>query len=161
MRLPDDVVEDLLESWPVARLAVTRAGRAPLLLPVVFVSVAGVLWSPVDGKPKSGAALARLAALRASPRVSLLLDRYDAVWRRLWWLRVEGEASVEPARPESLTVLPAVEAALRRKYPQYASTALFSGEPTLLRIVPLHTASWCAGEDALVAARAAERREDP
>jgi PPOX class probable F420-dependent enzyme len=161
MRLPDDAVAGLLERWPVARLAITRAGRAPLLLPVVFVSAAGALWSPIDGKPKSGAALARLAALRAAPRVSLLLDHYDAAWRRLWWLRVEGDASLESARPESLPALPGVEAALRRKYPQYAGTPLFAGDPTLLRIVPLRTASWCAGEEALAAVWAGIGRNTP
>lgn len=161
MRLPDDTVARLLESWPVARLGVTRAGRAPLVLPVVFASAVGALWSPIDGKPKSGAALARLAALRAAPAVSLLLDHYDAEWRRLWWLRVEGAASILAARAETLPALAAVEAALRRKYPQYASTPLFAEDPTLLRIVPERTASWCAGDAALAAAQGAGQREEP
>jgi len=155
MRLPEDAVARLLERWPVGRLAVTRAGRAPLVLPVVFASAAGALWSPIDGKPKSGAAPARLAALRAAPAASLLLDHYDADWRRLWWLRVEGEASVLAARPDRLPALAEVVAALRRKYPQYASTLLFAGDPTLLRIAPQRLVSWCAGEEALAAARAA------
>lgn len=160
MRLPDDAVVRLLETWPVARLAIARAGDAPLVLPVVFAAAAGALWSPIDGKPKSGAPLARLAALRAAPTVSLLLDHYDAEWRRLWWLRVEGEASVETARAGTLAPLASVEAALRRKYPQYARTPLFAGDPTLLRLVAARITSWCAGDDALAAARGAASRQE-
>jgi hypothetical protein len=39
---------------------------------------------------------------------------------------------------------PAVEAALRAKYPQYRTTALYAGAPTLLAVVPTRVTSWAA-----------------
>ena len=51
-------------------------------MPIVFVREAGDLWSPVDGKPKRNPRLSRLDAVRAEPRVSLLLDHYDDPYHR-------------------------------------------------------------------------------
>ncbi len=73
--LPEDVVQRVLERWPLARLA-TLGAAGPQLLPVVFARVDGVLWSAVDGKPKAGGELARIRHVRADPRVALLLDEY-------------------------------------------------------------------------------------
>jgi PPOX class probable F420-dependent enzyme len=141
MRLPDAEVERILEHWPVARLAALGPAGEPWQVPIVFARVAGRLYSPVDGKPKRSAALARLRHVARDPRVSLLLDHWDADWTRLWWLRLDGRArAVAGARIE----LPAVERALRVKYPQYAEGALFRGPPTLLEIEIVRSASWCA-----------------
>ncbi len=78
----------------VARLAtVTPEGR-PHVVPCCFV-LAGdrdVLYSAVDGKPKSTLALRRLANIRANPHASLLVDHYADDWSALWWVRVDGAA---------------------------------------------------------------------
>ena len=88
--------------------------------------------------PSTGKLATSLANARAEPRVALLLDAYDDDWSRLWWLRIDGEARVvEGAEP-------AAEAALRAKYPQYATTPLFAAGPCWLRIAPLRTTSWSA-----------------
>ena len=73
--------------------------------------------------------------IERDPRVALLLDHYDADWRQLWWIRVDARASLVGGDV-------AAEAALRAKYPQYATTPLFTAEPLLLRIDPESTASW-------------------
>lgn len=138
MELPPDAVDLALASWPVARLATRRPDGAPHAVPIVFARAAGALWSPIDGKPKRGPALARLANVRAEPRVALLVDGYDADWSRLWWLRVDGEAAVLAGDE------PAAEAALRAKYPQYATTTLHAAAPCWLRIAPRRITSWCA-----------------
>lgn len=125
-------------------------------MPVVFARHAGALWSPVDAKPKRPDVpdLARVRHVRANPEVSLLLDHYDEDWRRLWWLRVDGRASVvEGASADTA----AAAAALRAKYPQYARTPLFRDDdaPLLLRIEGQQLRSWAASEaafDALVSA---------
>lgn len=138
MDLPPEAIDHALEHAPVARLATLRPDGAPHLVPIVFARAAGALWSPVDGKPKRGAALARLGHVRAEPRVAVLLDAYEDDWSRLWWLRVDGEATVVEV------AVPPAEAALRRKYPQYASTPLFAAGPCWLRIAPRRIATWCA-----------------
>jgi PPOX class probable F420-dependent enzyme len=82
------------ETSRVARLASIRPDGAPHVVPVVFALEGDTVWLVVDEKPKRGRALQRLANVRANPRVSLLVDRYDEDWRRLWWVRVDGRARV-------------------------------------------------------------------
>ncbi len=150
MELSARAIEVRLDCEPRAVLATLRADGSPALVPVVFARAAGALWSPIDGKPKRGPALTRLANIARDARVALLLDGYDANWTQLWWLRVEGRASAQRAE------LAAGEAALRAKYPQYASVPLFAGEPLLLRIELERVASWAASEAALRAAEGGE-----
>ena len=152
MQLPDDLAEHLLDTWPVARLATLGEAGDPAALPIVFARDGGALWSPVDGKPKAGGELARVRRVCANPRVSLLLDHYEERWERLWWLRVDGEASVvAPADPERDPAVAGALRALRRKYPQYGTVPVLRDPPTLLRIEPVRRRSWCAGEAALAA----------
>jgi PPOX class probable F420-dependent enzyme len=152
--LPEDVTEGVLERWPVARLA-TLGPEGPHAVPVVFARAGGRLWSPVDGKPKSGAELARLRHVRADPRVCLLLDDYTEEWSELWWLRVSGAARVvEPADPARDPEVAAAVAALRGKYPQYGAMPVLRDPPRLLCIASLRLRSWCAGPAALARLRA-------
>jgi len=144
MRIPEATVDELLDCWPVGRLATTREDGRPHLVPVVFARAGGDLWSPVDAKPKSGRELLRLRNLRARPEACLLVDRYEGDWSRLWWVRVDADAEV--CRGAGLEHSDAA-AALRAKYPQYAAPdgALFRGEPTLIRLRPVRIRSWCPG----------------
>jgi PPOX class probable F420-dependent enzyme len=99
----------------VARLATVGPRGKPHLVPCTFAVVDGRIVSVVDEKPKRTKALQRLANIRSDPRVSLLVDRYDDDWRRLWWVRADGRATIEgegPARDAAV-------AALTAKYPQY------------------------------------------
>lgn len=139
MTLSEADVEAILDAWPVARLATVSADGAPHLVPIVFARADGVLWSPVDGKPKRGSALARIRNAAHEPRVALLLDHYDVEWSRLWWVRVDGEASVVGADA-------AAEAALRAKYPQYQQVSLYAGAPALVRIEPVRITTWRAAD---------------
>src|SRR3954462_4875423 len=103
----------------VARLAtVTHDGR-PHVVPCCFAlscTAAGdVLYSAVDGKPKSTIALRRLANLRANANASVLVDHYSDDWTTLWWVRVDGLGRViddSAERGSALTLL-------ARKYPAY------------------------------------------
>lgn len=135
-------VERILARWVVARLVTLGRGGKPEPVPVVFAPAAGALYSPLDGKPKRGGELARVRNLARDARVALLLDHYEDDWSKLWWLRLEGRAEVVPAErhPEGV-------AALRQKYPQYASLPLFSGEPRLIRIEVERMLGWRASAD--------------
>jgi len=141
---PEETVARLLARCPIARLALLDASGAPRQLPVVFAPAEGALWSPVDGKPKRGPGLARLRRIERHPQVSLLLDEYAPDWSRLWWLELRGRAEVVRADGETDPRIAAAAAALRAKYPQYASTPLFLGAPTLLRIVVESARGWTA-----------------
>jgi PPOX class probable F420-dependent enzyme len=141
MRLAREAIERILDTWPVAHLATLGPDGAPHQVPIVFARVAGRLYSPVDGKPKRGAALARLENVRRDPRVCLLLDHWSDDWTQLWWLRLDGRARVVTGAEVDLA---ATERALRAKYPQYAALPVFVSPPTLLEIEPMRMTSWCA-----------------
>lgn len=114
----------MLESEALARLGTARLGHlatvrsdgSPHLVPVVFALLGRRLVSPIDHKPKRSLHLARLDNIRHEQRVTLLVDHFEEDWTRLWWVRVDGTASIL----ESID--PAATAALTEKYPQYQST---------------------------------------
>jgi PPOX class probable F420-dependent enzyme len=154
MRLPESAIEALLDTWPVARLATLTPGGRPHQVPIVFARAQGLLWSPIDAKPKLPGDLARVRHLRANPAASLLLDDYADDWSRLWWLRVDVTArAVEPAHPDADPdadpAVCAAVAALRAKYPQYAKVAVLREPAVLLELRPVQIASWCAGREAV------------
>jgi PPOX class probable F420-dependent enzyme len=101
----------------VARLATVGEDGQPHLVPIVFAVSGSTILTAVDGKPKSTAKLKRLANIAANPKVSLLVDHYDQDWTQLWWIRVDGVATIT----ESAAALDA----LRLKYPQYQDVPLY------------------------------------
>lgn len=113
----------LVEAARVGRLATVTAEGRPHAVPCCFVLIGERVYSVVDAKPKSTAALKRLANIRANPATTLLVDHYDDDWSRLWWVRLDGSARVvdepsdadggEPGERE------AALDALAAKYPQY------------------------------------------
>ncbi|HEX5557763.1 MAG TPA: TIGR03668 family PPOX class F420-dependent oxidoreductase [Gaiellales bacterium] len=117
MRLEPAEARALFASAPVARLATVRPDGWPHLVPVCFALAGETIYTAVDHKPKSTSDLARLRHIAAEPRVALLADRYDEDWSRLWWVRVDGEASTRPSPRERERAL----AALADAYPQYAA----------------------------------------
>ena len=143
--LSEPRIEELLDTWPVARLGTIAKDGAPRLVPCVFARCAGSLWTPIDGKPKARAEPARVADLRRDPRATLLLDDYAEDWSRLWWIRVDADGDLhEPASEASDARFAAAADALRAKYPQYATTPLFRERPLLVELRPRRVSSWSA-----------------
>jgi PPOX class probable F420-dependent enzyme len=79
-----------------------------------------MIWTAVDGKPKTGEFPQRLRDINADPKVSFTVDRWDEDWSRLAWLQARGRAQVLPEGPEA----DRVRSALRDKYPQYQTVSL-------------------------------------
>jgi PPOX class probable F420-dependent enzyme len=117
VRLDPAEARALFASAAVARLATVRPDGSPHLVPVCFALAGETIYTAVDHKPKSTADLARLRHIATEPRVALLADRYDEDWSRLWWVRVDGDASVVSSPGERERALGALTAA----YPQYAA----------------------------------------
>lgn len=139
MGLSEGAIRDRLDRWPVARLATIGPDARPHQVPIVFARVGDELWSPVDGKPKSGHELARVKNVRERPDVSLLLDEYAPDWSRLWWIRIDATARVVGAdAPGFANAI----AALRAKYPQYTDVSVTVEPPTLLAFQPRRIRSW-------------------
>jgi PPOX class probable F420-dependent enzyme len=147
MQLSEGEIDGLFRRWPVARLGSRDAGGRPHLVPIVFAPAGGLLWSPVDGKPKTGGELARVRHLREHPEASLLLDHYDDDWTALWWLRVDVFARVvDGANPAADAAVASAVAALVAKYPQYPQTPVLRDPPTLIALRPTRMRSWRASE---------------
>lgn len=108
----------------VARLSTAGADGAPHLVPVVFARLGDVIYVAIDEKPKTTLRLRRLRNIAENPRAALLVDVYDEDWSRLRWALLRGPASVlEPGTADDAERRRAL-AALRNRYPQYASMAL-------------------------------------
>lgn len=106
----------------VARLATVTPDGLPHLVPVVFAVAdpADVVYTAVDAKPKTTRRLRRLANIEHNPDVSLLVDHYADDWTQLWWVRVDGTATIHADGP----ALESAYRLLRAKYPQYQSVSL-------------------------------------
>ena len=107
----------------VGVLATVDKRGQPLSLPFCFVFDGECLYSPIDEKPKAAAQreLKRIRNIRANPRVSVAIHRYDDEdWSRLAHVIIQGEAGV---LTDGDTHRRAVRL-LRRKYPQYRAMAL-------------------------------------
>ncbi len=111
---------------PVARLATVTPDGVPHLVPVVFAvdpdapGSLGTLYTAVDAKPKTTQRLRRLANIENNPQASLLVDHYSEDWTQLWWVRVDGVATIHHDGERMQTGY----RLLRAKYPQYQSVPL-------------------------------------
>ena len=132
---------DLFAKAPVAVLSTVGVNGAPHAVPVVFalrlVGDQATIYTAVDAKRKTTHRLRRLANIAANPRVSLLVDHYDADWTELWWVRADGVAAVHESGEEMAIGY----AALRREYPQYERVAL---DGPVVSVVVTRWSSWHA-----------------
>lgn len=129
----------MLRSARVGHLATASAAADPHVMPVCFALHAGIIYSVIDEKPKSGRRLLRLRNIDATRRAALVVDRYDEDWTRLAWVLVRGPARViSPADVDHAAGL----RELRAKYPQYRAMALDSAEIVIL--TPERWSAWRA-----------------
>jgi PPOX class probable F420-dependent enzyme len=131
----NEVHAGFLDRVRVATLATVADDGRPHLVPVVFARDDGGLVTAVDGKPKKRRSLARIENIAREPRVTLLFHHYEEDWSRLWWVRIDGQASIENGGPGFERAL----IALRTRYPQYDSVDLTG---PVIRIVIEHTTAW-------------------
>ena len=140
---------DLLHRSRRAVLGTTSPRGRSRLVPVAYAVVESgsdlIVYSALDEKPKTVSdphELARVRDIRARPLVSLLVDEWQEDWTALKWLRLDGTASLlEPAATNSAEHDSAV-AALRARYPQYASHAL--EKRPILRVRVERVTGWSA-----------------
>jgi PPOX class probable F420-dependent enzyme len=126
----------------VGHLATASADGAPHVVPVCFIFDGTCLYSAIDAKPKRVAAsqLRRLQNIRANPRATFLVDRYDENWKRLRYVLVSGRADILDAGADRERAL----ALLQEKYPQYRTMPDF-GQGPVIRLTPERVTGWSAG----------------
>lgn len=139
--MAESISEAVLQAFNdarVARLATVDATGQPHLVPIVFALNDQHIYTAVDGKPKSGTRLRRLANIADRPAVSVLVDHYSEDWALLWWVRADGRATVHDDGPVASTG----RELLRAKYTQYDTVSLAG--PVI--DIEVHTwASWTGG----------------
>jgi PPOX class probable F420-dependent enzyme len=94
VRLTEEEAQRRLAGARVARLGTAGDDGQPHVVPVTFAMDGDLIYTAVDHKPKKSANLRRLRNIRENPRVALLVDQYTEDWDALWWVRVDGWASV-------------------------------------------------------------------
>ena len=131
-------LEDFVERARLARLATVDERGSPHVVPIVFVYVDGIVYTPIDLKPKAVPArgLRRVRNIEANPRVQVLVDRYDEDWNRLAYVQLRGRAELIEGGEEYDRSLRLLE----EKYPQYATLPL-AGRP-VIRIAVERMVSW-------------------
>ena len=135
-RLIDDQARAFVESQRVGRLATAGSDGGP----VVFALVGDVVYIAIDEKPKSTLRLRRVRNIEENPRAALLVDVYEDDWSQLRWLLLRGAASVLGAEEEHASERAEALAALRARYPQYASMAL--EQRPLIRLAVERATGW-------------------
>jgi PPOX class probable F420-dependent enzyme len=125
-------MRERVQAARVARLATLGAGGRPHLVPICFALEADTLYSAVDEKPKRSRRLQRLENIRRRPEVSVLVDHYEEDWTRLWWVRLDGTATVHADGPERERGLEL----LAEKYEQYRD------EPPLGAVIAIRIERW-------------------
>jgi PPOX class probable F420-dependent enzyme len=128
---PDEMRERVRDAR-VGRLATIGADGRPHLVPICFALEGEMLYSAVDEKPKRSRRLQRLENIRRRPEVSVLVDRYEEDWTRLWWVRLDGRAEVLEAGPQREHAL----ALLAAKYGQYRA------EPPTGAVIAVRIERW-------------------
>ena len=94
MRLTTEDARARFAAARVARLATAGRDGRPHVVPVTFAVDGDRIYTAVDHKPKTTTNLRRLRNIAENPRVALLADRYTDNWDELWWVRVDGRASI-------------------------------------------------------------------
>jgi PPOX class probable F420-dependent enzyme len=108
-------ITQLLQNTRSAILGTVGERGGPHLVPIVFAYGDGRICTAVDQKPKTTRRLQRLRNIEKNPQVSILLDRYDDDWTRLWWIRIDGTAHILDSGPAFRAGI----ALLSGKYRQY------------------------------------------
>ncbi|MCH7940396.1 MAG: TIGR03668 family PPOX class F420-dependent oxidoreductase [Thaumarchaeota archaeon] len=114
----------LIKSSKVARLATVDQKSCPYVVPVVFVFHENSFFIPLDEKVKTVNArkLKRVKNIEKNPNVTLLIDKYQNDWKKLFFLMIHGKATVIDGKNSKL--MDKIHKLLISKYPQYKKTGI-------------------------------------
>ncbi len=109
----------LIKGAKVARLATVDQKSHPYVVPVVFVFHENSFFIPLDEKVKTVNArkLKRVKNIEKNPNVTILIDKYQNNWKKLFFLMIHGKATVIDEKNTKL--MDKVHKLLISKYPQY------------------------------------------
>ena len=123
----------------VARLATVDTKCTPHLVPVVFVfdNDCNCYFIPIDEKTKRSSPenLKRVKNIQKNSNVALLIDEYNEDWAKLYFIMVQGKATILGGKnldQNEMLLLEKAHKLLSRKYPQYQKVGI--GEYVIMLI---------------------------
>ncbi len=108
----------LIKRAKVARLSTVDQKSYPYVVPVVFVFHENSFFIPLDEKKKTvnSKNLKRIKNIEKNPNVTLLIDKYQNNWKKLFFLMIHGKAKVIDGNSK---LIEKIHKLLISKYPQY------------------------------------------
>lgn len=142
----DAYLKTIINKAKVARLATADLEYKPHLVPVVFVfdNDLNCYFIPIDEKTKRSGPenLKRVKNIQENPKVALLIDEYNEDWTKLYFIMIQGKASIvggKKLEQNEMQLLEKAHKLLCNKYPQYQKIGV--GE-YLIMIMPLKIIAW-------------------
>jgi PPOX class probable F420-dependent enzyme len=127
----------------VARLATVDLECKPHLIPVVFVFDNDCYFIPIDEKTKRSRPekLKRAKNIQQNPNVTLLIDEYNEDWTKLYFIMIQGKASIvgKELEQNEMLLLEKAHKLLSDKYFQYQKIGI--GEYVIM-IIPQKVITW-------------------
>ena len=140
----DTFVKTIIDKARVARLATVDSECKPHLIPVVFVFDNYSYFIPIDEKTKRSRPekLKRAKNIQQNSNVTLLIDDYNENWRKLYFIMIQGKASIiggKQLEQNELLLLKKAHKLLSDKYLQYQKIGI--GEYVIM-IIPQKVITW-------------------
>ena len=144
--IKDAYLKTIINKAKVARLATADLEYKPHLVPIVFVfdNDLNCYFIPIDEKTKRSGPenLKRVKNIQENPNVALLIDEYNEDWTKLYFIMIQGKASMvggKKLEQNEMQLLEKAHKLLCNKYPQYQNIGV--GE-YLIMIMPQKVIVW-------------------
>ena len=142
----DTYPKSIIHKARVARLATVDLECMPHLVPVVFAfdNDRDFYFIPIDEKTKRSRPknLKRVRNIKENPNVALLIDEYNEDWTKLYFIMIQGKASIIGGKKldeNETSLLEKAHKLLYNKYPQYQKIGV--GEYVIM-IMPQKVIAW-------------------
>jgi PPOX class probable F420-dependent enzyme len=142
--LNDTSLKTIINKARVARLATVDSECKPHLIPVVFVFDNGCYFIPIDEKSKRQKPdrLKRVKNIQQNPNVTILIDEYNEDWGKLYFIMIQGKASIigdKELELRELLLLERAQRLLSDKYLQYQKIGIGK---YIIMIIPQKVITW-------------------
>jgi PPOX class probable F420-dependent enzyme len=143
----DIQVKAIIDKARIARLATVDSKSKPHLVPVVFAFDGEHYYIPIDKKTKQEPCkpekLKRVKNIQTNPNIALLIDEYNEDWTKLYFVMIQGRASLISNKKEEqqngLLLLERAHKLLSDKYQQYQKISIGA---YLIMICPQKIITW-------------------
>ena len=140
----DTYLKTIIDKATVARLATVDSECKPHLIPVVFVFDNDCYFIPIDEKTKRSKPenLKRTKNIQQNPNVALLIDEYNEDWTKLYFIMIQGKASIiggKELERNELLLLEKAHKLLCDKYVQYQKIGIGK---YIIMIIPQKVITW-------------------